>query len=102
MGAMEPTLVTRLLLVAILLAAGVGVLDGVVDQSWDHVALFTVTGVLGGVLVLRSSVGRRCVAVRTDLMRWLLLRSELSGERIGAIADRALWRYRAEIGDDRG
>lgn len=97
---MEPTVVTRLLLAAALVAAGVGVLDSTVDEAWDHVVLFAVVALICGAMLLRSSVGRRCVAVRADLMRWLLLRSDLSGERIGAIADRALWRYRSEMGED--
>jgi hypothetical protein len=95
---MEPTLFVRVVVLAIVIVSVVGVVDGVLEESWDHTALFVVSLALAAALLGRFVVGRRCVGLRADLARWLAIRSELTGEPVDAIADRAVATYRDRVG----
>lgn len=96
---MTPTLVTRAIVVALALAASVGLVDAALDRTWDHLALFGITALLAVALLARLSLGRQDIRLRGDHVRWLLHRSELSGEPVAHVADRAVATYRASLAE---
>lgn len=89
----------RALLAALLTVAVVGVVDAAIAEEPDLVALFLIIVLLGLVLWARVGTRRRPLRVRADLWAWLQLRSDLSGEPVEAIADRALATYRLQLGE---
>lgn len=91
---------TRLLEVMIALTALVGLLDALAGEQADLALVFALALALSLVLVARSAVGRREVAVRRDLAQWLADRAAVEGDTAGAIADRALSAYRAGLVGD--
>lgn len=97
---MSPLLTTRLLLLLIVGACAVGVIDAVIDSTWDHVVLFGVGTTVGLVLLAKLSFGRQAVRLRPDLVHWLDQRSQLTGEPLGHIADRGIATYRSTLVDD--
>ena len=94
---MSPTLNARLLLLAIAVAGAVGIVDAVVDESWDHVVLFGVCTLLALVLFAGLAAGRQVVRLRADEVHWLARRARLGGESIDDVADRAVSTYRAAL-----
>lgn len=91
---------TRLLEVMIALTALVGLLDAIAGEQADLALVFAIALALSLVLVARSAVGRREVAVRRDLAKWLADRAAAEDDITGAIADRALSAYRAGLVGD--
>lgn len=89
------------LVLAVGLVALAGLFDAWVIEEPDLVALFAAVLVLCAAVVIRS-LYRRGVRVRADLARWLQRRSDLTGEPVGQIADRALAAYRQQLGEDAG
>jgi len=95
---MNPNNAVTLLLLAVAVVLGVGLVDAALGAEWD---LFVVTAIALGlqlVLIVRSRGRRQSVPLRRDLVQWLRERSELSGEPISVIADRAVSHYRERFG----
>ena len=78
---------TRLLEAMVALTALVGLLDAIAGEQADLALVFAIALALSLVLVARSAVGRREVAVRRDLAKWLADRAAVEGDTAGAIAD---------------
>lgn len=97
---MAPETTTKVLLLAVLVAGAIGVLDAAIGRSWDLVVLFTVVVVVTGVLLARTSTRRPALPLRGDLVRWLRQRSQITGEPVERIADRAIASYRASLDGD--
>jgi hypothetical protein len=94
-----PTLVTRMIVAALAIATLVGLIDAALDGTWDHAALFGIAALLAVALLARLSLGRQDVRLRGDHVRWLLHRSELSGEPVEHVADRAIATYRSSLAE---
>lgn len=97
--------------VDLLLAAGVtslaliGVVDAVAVAEPDLAVLFCAIALLAASSVASALGPRRRVGIRADLVAWLQLRADLTGETPEAIADRALAMARVQLGgpdDDLG
>jgi Flp pilus assembly protein TadB len=89
----------RVLLLAIVVIAGIGVIDAGVTSEPDLVALFIAVAVISLVLLARSLSSRRNLSVRSDLAAWIQLRADLTGEAPGHVADRAIAHYRLALGE---
>ena len=87
------------LVLAVGLVALAGLFDSWVIEEPDLVVLFATVLVLCSALLTRWLL-RRQVRIRTDLARWLQRRSDLTGEPVGQIADRALATYRQQLGEE--
>jgi hypothetical protein len=94
---MTPTSATRALLVVMIAVAGVGALDAGRAGSWDQVVIFTALLVGLAALLVRTSLRRPLVPIRADLVRWMGRRAAVSGEGVGAVADRAVAAYRSGL-----
>lgn len=94
---MPATTWSRFVLAALVLVAVVGVADGVRGREWDTTVLFGVLAVTLAGLLAATLLGRPLVAIRADLARWLEGRASVTGDRPGALADRALAAYRAGL-----
>jgi hypothetical protein len=93
----KPTLLTWALVAAVIVVAGVGAVDTARSSQGDLFACFVVLGLIGVVLAVRLVVGRPTITLRADLVRWLAARSQLSGEPLARVADRAVATYRASL-----
>jgi hypothetical protein len=91
---MTPTSATKVLLVAIVVLGVVGIVDAVIGEVWDHVALFGIVVALATTLLVRANWRRRAVLLRADHVRWLVTRSQLTGEDVEHLTDRAVATYR--------
>jgi hypothetical protein len=95
---MTPNNINRVLLTAALVALGVGLADAAIGGQWDLFAVMAVAAAGLVVVVSRATWGRPAVPLRSDLTAWLRERSQSTGEPMGAIADRAVARYRGDYG----
>lgn len=89
----------RVLLLAGLVVAAVGVLDAVTAAEADLVALFVAVIAIDLALLAGTVTSRRAVPVRADLFRWLQHRADLTGDSPARIAGRALATYRLQLGE---
>lgn len=96
---MKPTVLTWVLTAAVIVVAGVGAVDSARGDEDDLLALFVALALIGVVQAVRLVVGRPTVTLRADLVRWLAERSQLSGEPLARVADRAVATYRASLTD---
>ncbi len=85
--------VTRLLVVATIVAAVAGLIDAAIGGEWDLVLVFAILIALGIALATRIEGRRVSIAIRRDLAVWLRNRSAVSGESMTALTDRALGAY---------
>lgn len=90
-GRMRP-----LLIVAIVLCA-IGAIDAALDGAWDQVVLFAATTLAVAAAVAVHNPGRQALTLRRDLADWLRSRSELTGEPVETLADRAVAAHRAGL-----
>jgi hypothetical protein len=91
---------SRVVLVVILLTAGVGIVDGALEPSWDLVALFAVVALLAaGLLVARPRQHHRETTLRDDLALELERRASRSGEPVEQVTDRAVATYLDALSD---
>ena len=95
---MNPTLTTRLLVLASTLVVTLGIVDAAIGSDWDLFALLLIAGALHVTLILRLQSKRPGVPVRRDLVAWLSDRAALGGEPLDAVVDRALAAYRDRFG----
>lgn len=95
---MNPTLSTRLLILASALVVAVGLVDAAVGGDWDLVVVFAIAAALHVALLARTGSGRPSVPVRRDLVVWLRERAALGGEPLDAVVDRALAAYKDRHG----
>ncbi|KGN40705.1 hypothetical protein [Knoellia aerolata] len=91
------TRVERVLLLTIAGVAAVGLVDAALVREPDLVVLFAGVVVLCFVWFLLVPPSRRRLTTRADLFAWLQARSDLTGEPVGRIADRALATYRRQL-----
>ena len=94
---MQTVTAPRFVLLVIAIVAAVGVIDAAIASTWDLVVLFAVISLTGVGVVIHGLSGRRAVAVRADLARWMAVRASEGGERIDDVVDRAVSAYRAGI-----
>lgn len=87
---MNPTAGTRLLVVAVIVLALVGVADAGIGGEWDLFALFALILGFGAALALKLESRRPAIPIRRDLVRWLRDRASASGEPMSAVTDRAI------------
>ena len=99
---MTRTTFTRLVQTVIVVVALVGLADALGREQADLAIVFAIVAVLASVLLVHSIVGRRDVAIRRDLVRWMADRASLEGEEVGAVADRAVAAMRAGFLDAPG
>jgi hypothetical protein len=98
-GEMSVSRSARVLLLAIVVIAGIGVIDAGVTREPDLVALFIAVAVISLTLLTRSLSSRRNLSVRSDLASWVQLRADLTGESPAHIADRAIAHYQLALGE---
>ena len=96
---MAPTALNRLVLVMTSLVLTVGVVDGIISQEWDLLAVFVAALALQLLLLARLSGRRPAVPIRGDLVAWLRQQAALGGEPMEAVADRAIAAHRAGFSD---
>lgn len=87
----------RALLMAAAALCLVGAVDSVLDAAWDHAALFAATMILIAAAVALRRPDRKTLTLRADLATWLQTRSELTGEPVEVLADRAVAAHRAGL-----
>ncbi len=90
----------RILILAVVLVALTGLFDAWVIEEAETALLFGALLTLGLVLLARTLSKRRPFRVRADLAAWLRQRSDLTGEPVEQIVDRALATYRLELGEE--
>jgi hypothetical protein len=88
----------KLLAAALAIVLAVGALDALIGRYWDLLALFVVALGIHGWAVARSQLGGPSVRLRRDLASWLRQRSQVTGEAIPVVADRAVAHYRSQYG----
>lgn len=89
----------RILILAVLLVALAGLFDAWVIEEPETAVLFGTVLILGLVLLARTMSKRRPLRVRADLGGWLQQQSDLTGEPVEQVADRALATYRLQLGE---
>ena len=94
---MTPSHLNITLVIVTMIVAAVGVVDAIVSGEADFIAVFGVTVVLLGLLLLQTQRTRVTITLRSDLVAWLRRRSATSGEPMEAIADRAVAAYRSQF-----
>ncbi len=90
-GLMRPLLTVAMALCVI------GAIDSALDGAWDQVVLFAATLLLIAAAVVARHPKRRALTLREDLSDWLRSRSELTGEPVEVLADRAVAAHRAGL-----
>jgi hypothetical protein len=75
----------------------IGAVDSTLDQAWDQLVLFVATALLIAAAVVVRHPKRRALTLREDLVDWLRSRSELTGEPVETLADRAVAAHRAGL-----
>lgn len=95
-------MVTWVLLACSVVVAAVGVVESARNRDGDLAALFVALLLLSVVHVARMRSGRPSVTLRADLVRWLGERSQLTGEPLDRVGDRAVATYRASLGEEEG
>jgi hypothetical protein len=95
---MVRTLLVKITAVGLVLALAVGLVDAGLDRSWDQFALFAISGGLAVILAIPLFGRRPVLSLRHDLVTWLTHRSQLTGEPVERIADRAVATYRTQLG----
>ena len=88
---------TRALLIGATVLCLVGTVDAALDEAWDHVAMFGATMILIAAAGALRRPHRRTLTLRADLAPWLRTRSELTGEPVEVLADRAVAAHRAGL-----
>ncbi len=96
---MGATRTDRVLILAVVLVALAGFLDAWVIEEPEIALLFGAVLILGLALLARTLSKRRPLRVRADLAGWMQQRSDLTGEPVEQIADRALATYRLQLGE---
>lgn len=96
---MTSSTMTRVMLLALLVVALVGVLDAAIGPQWDLAVLFGLVAVLTSILLLRGLGDRRTVDLRADLAAELLGRSRRTGEPLDQLTDRAVATYLHALAD---
>lgn len=87
----------RPLLFAALALCVIGAIDSALDGAWDQVVLFGATLASITAAVAVGNPQRRALTLRSDLADWLRSRSELTGEPVQTLADRAVAAHRAGL-----
>jgi hypothetical protein len=95
---MTPSRTTTLIAAGIAVVTAIGAVDAAIGGEWDLFAVLVIALGLGLVLVARLELHRPAIPVRRDLVTWLRRRSDVSGESIGVLTDRALSAYQARYG----
>ena len=90
----------RVLILAVVLVALTGLFDAWVIEEPETALLFGTALALALVLLARTLSKRRPLRVRADLAVWMQQRSDLTGEPVEQIADRALATYRLQLGEE--
>lgn len=88
------------LVVVTAIVAAVGLVDAIVSDEADFIAVFGVMVLLLAALLLRTQTSRVRITLRSDLVAWIRRRSAASGEPMEAIVDRAVAAYRAQFVSD--
>jgi hypothetical protein len=94
---MIPSITIRALVVTTLLVACIGVLDALVGEDLDLVAVFASIAAVQLLLLFRLGGRRRDTTLRADLARWVRDQASTHGESSDAVLDRAVAAYRAEL-----
>ena len=89
----------RALLLAVLVVAGVGILDAAIGRTWDLVALLSVVAVLAAGGLVSTLGPRRPVLLRADRAAELTARARATGEAPDAVLDRAVATYLDGLAD---
>lgn len=84
----------RILVVATLTTAVVGILDAVRGHNADLVVVFAIVATLQIALLVMTRLRRQPVTLRRDLAHWLERRAAVTGERYEQIIDRGMAEYR--------
>lgn len=94
----------RALLVLVLatLVSLVGLVDAVVDRTWDFAVVFGLAIVLLALLLARAPTGRVTLTVRRDLASWAAEQAVATGETPDDVVDRCLAAVRADMADRPG
>ena len=87
----------RPLLVAAMALCLIGAIDSALDRSWDQVVLFLAASLCIAAALAVRHPHRRALTLRADLAHWLRSRSELTGEPVETLADRAVAAHRASL-----
>lgn len=74
-----------------------GIVDSIVSEEWDLLAVFALAFVLVGFLSLRSKSGRNVVTLRSDLARWASDHAHRTGETVETTLDRAVAGHRRRV-----
>ena len=85
-----------LLIVAMVLCL-IGSIDAALDRAWDQVVLSVAATLCIAVALAVRHPHRRALTLRVDLANWLRSRSELTGEPVETLADRAVAAHRAGL-----
>jgi hypothetical protein len=88
----------RLLALAIAIVLAVGIADSALGRQWDLFAVMLLALGLHLWAVGMSKLGRPLVGLRRDLTEWLRQRSQVTGEPIPALTDRAVAQYKDRYG----
>lgn len=91
---MFTSLAGRILVVATLTTAVVGIVDAIRGRNADLVVVFAIVAALQIALLTMSGLRRRPITLRRDLAHWLERRAAVSGERCEQIIDRSMAEYR--------
>jgi hypothetical protein len=89
----------KLLAAALGIVLAAGALDALIGRDWDLLAVLVLALGLHLWAVARSQLGRPTVGLRGDLVSWLRQRSQVTGEAIPVVADRAVAHYRSRYGN---
>lgn len=95
---MTPSGSNRWLVVSLAVVSAVGVADAAISQEWDLFVVLLLGLTISLALLTRLEGSRPDIPVRRDLVAWFRERSEVSGESIGVLTDRALVSYRERYG----
>lgn len=95
---MNPTAMTRLLVVSGIVVALVGAVDAAIGREWDLFVLFMAALVIATALGFRLESRRPAIPIRRDLVAWLRDRSSISGEPLSNVVDRAIATYAERYG----
>lgn len=96
---MTPTRGNALLVGVLAIVCVTGLVDAIGGQTWDHAALFGAGLALAALLLARFSASRPAIPLRSDLVAWLQRRSQLTGESLERVTDRAVASYRSSLGE---
>lgn len=74
-----------------------GIVDSIVSEEWDLLAVFVLALALVAFLSLRNKSGRHVVTLRSDLTRWVSDHAYRTGETVETTLDRAVAGHRRRV-----